>query len=75
LTTGSALCRLPRRVTSMPPSRAGRDVGHVDVEQHRLAERPALRRSTIFRATPMALSKCSPALLASDTATEGMPSR
>src|SRR5207244_2498721 len=33
------------------------------------------RRSTSSSATPMADSKCSPALLVSDTASEGMPSR
>ena len=41
LITGSALWRLPRRVTSMPPQPLRRHVGHVDVEQHRLAERAA----------------------------------
>ena len=75
LITGSALCRLPRRVTSMPRRRSGAISGTFTFRSTGSPNGACARRSAILSATWMAESKCWPALLVSETASEGMPSR
>src|SRR5207244_2962452 len=52
LITGSALCRLPRRVTSMPPSLEGSTSGTLMLSRTGSPSGSRRKRSTICSATP-----------------------